>query len=274
MELSLFQVDAFASEVFRGNPAAVMPLTSWLDDALLQALALENNVSETAFIVPDEGQADFHLRWFTPCAEVDLCGHATLATGHVLFEHLGMPGDRIDFRTRSGLVGVMRDGALLTLDFPARPPQRIASPPSLQAALGYEPLEVHEGEYTLAVVEDEATVTSTQPDFDRIAELDGHALMITARGDEVDFVSRFFAPSLGVNEDPVTGSAHTTLAPYWAERLGKQELVARQLSARGGELRVRLAPPGRVLISGHAVTYLEGVARPGATATLDSPPLS
>ena len=262
--LRLFQVDAFASRLFAGNPAAVVPLEAWLDDAMLQAIAAENNLSETAFFVPAaaDDEVDYHLRWLTPEVEVDLCGHATLASAHVLFRHLGAGGDRLRFGSRSGLLEVFREGDLLVLDFPARPCERAELAPDAMAALvralGAEPAEVLRGDRDLMTVfTTEEHVTALEPDFGLLARLDGFAVIATAPGREVDFVSRFFAPRAGVPEDPVTGSAHCTLIPYWSERLGRTELEARQVSRRGGELTCRHLPStSRVHIAGHATTYL------------------
>ena len=254
MQLPLYQVDAFASEVFRGNPAAVCPLGSWLDEALMQRIALENQLSETAFFVREGGA--YRLRWFTPSEEVDLCGHATLASAHVLFEELGFDGEELRFLTRSGELRVTRAGAGYVLDFPARPASPTSGGRELAAALGAPaPLEVHEGPYWMAVYPDEAAVRALSPDFKALALLP--PVIATAPGTDVDFVSRFFAPSFGVDEDPVTGSAHCTSTPYWAERLGRDELVARQVSARGGELRCALRGD-RVAVAGDAVLYLRG----------------
>jgi PhzF family phenazine biosynthesis protein len=255
MKIRQYQVDAFASRVFEGNPAAVCALESWPDDALLQAIAEENNLSETAFFVPsDQG---FRLRWFTPASEVDLCGHATLATAHVLFEHLGYPGQGITFETRSGTLTVKRKGDFLEMDFPACPPTPCASFELLARALGRQPLEVLRADDYLAVFENEAAIRGIKPDFALLGTLDLRSVIITAPGSADDFVSRFFAPRLGIPEDPVTGSAHCTLAPYWAGRLGKRLLSARQVSKRGGSIMCELTD-GRVLLSGSAVTFMEG----------------
>jgi PhzF family phenazine biosynthesis protein len=254
MKIRQYQVDAFASRAFEGNPAAVCPLESWPDDDLLQAIAEENNLSETAFFVPaDNG---FRLRWFTPASEVDLCGHATLAAGHVLFEHLGYPGQVITFETRSGALSVKRKGDLLEMDFPACPPTPCASFELLARALGRQPLEVLRADDYMAVFEDEAAIRGIKPDFFLLGMLDLRGVIITAPGDSHDFVSRFFAPRLGILEDPVTGSAHCTLAPYWAGRLGKHLLSARQVSKRGGSVLCKLNGD-RVRLSGSAVTFME-----------------
>jgi len=258
MEIPIYQVDAFAERLFTGNPAAVCPLQEWLPDETLQAIALENNLSETAFYIPlDEGR--YHLRWFTPGREVDLCGHATLATAHVLFHELGFAGTRLSFDSRSGELVVARDGDWLVLDFPAQPPQPCEAPSGLLEALGGEPRELwFSAEDYVVVYDSEQAVRALRPDFARLAQVEARGVAATAAGGEgVDFVSRFFAPRVGVNEDPVTGSAHCKLAPLWAQRLGKSALLARQLSARGGELRCQLSGE-RVLLAGRGVSYLQG----------------
>lgn len=251
--LRQFQVDAFASRPFTGNPAAVCPLAAWPGDDLLQAIAEENNLSETAFFVPSP--RGFRLRWFTPVAEVDLCGHATLASAHVLFEHMAFVGEAIVFETRSGDLVVRRRNGLLEMDFPARPRQACAVPEALRRGLGVEPLEVYAGDDYLVVLEDEAAVRGLDPDHTELKRLDRRGVIVTAPGEAVDFVSRFFGPKVGVPEDPVTGSAHCTLMPYWAARLGRDELAARQVSRRGGDLLCTLRGD-RVLIAGSAVTVM------------------
>ena len=254
MRILLYQVDAFASEVFRGNPAAVCPLESWLPDATLQAIAAENNLPETAFFVR-EGDA-FRLRWFTPTVEVELCGHATLASGFVLLKESGT----VTFATRSGPLSVRREGDLLTLDLPSLPAAPMAPPPALVKGLAVAPRETLRAMNWLAVLDDEAAVRATKPDFATLAMLHPHGVIVTAPGDAVDFVSRFFGPSFGIPEDPVTGSAHATLTPYWAARLGKKKLSARQLSARGGELACEDLG-ARVALTGRCALYLEGEIR-------------
>jgi PhzF family phenazine biosynthesis protein len=261
MRLKMYQVDAFTPEPFRGNPAAVCPLERWLPDGTMQNIALENNLSETAFFVREGGA--FALRWFTPTVEVDLCGHATLASAFVLFHVLNEPGERVEFRTRSGSLSVARRGDLLELDFPAKPPRACDPPPGLIDALGAEPADVlvaiggaGHGNY-LAVYDSERAVRGLAPDFAVLRRLEGYGVIATAPGDSVDFVSRYFAAAYGVDEDPVTGSSHCTLTPYWAGRLGKSDLSAQQVSKRGGDLRCRLAGD-RVHIAGHAVLYLWG----------------
>jgi PhzF family phenazine biosynthesis protein len=258
MKISYYHVDAFTSRVFAGNPAGVCPLQDFLSAETMQNIALENHVSETAFFVPPAGQPDtFHLRWFTPGAEVDLCGHATLATAFVLRECLGFREPIVHFQTLSGLLSVELQGDLLVMDFPSRPPQPYDAPPALAEGLGIAPLEVSRARDILAVFETEAQVAALKPDFKRLAELDALGVIATAPSDQVDFVSRFFAPRVGVPEDPVTGSSHCTLIPYWAKRLGKQKLNAHQISARGGELACTLLGE-RVKIGGRAVLYLHG----------------
>ena len=256
MQLNLFQVDAFAEHVFAGNPAAVCPLDAWLPEALMQSIAAENNLSETAFFVPEgEEGGNYGLRWFTPQKEIDLCGHATLASAHVLFEHLGFAGLRLDFSTRSGVLSVSRAGNVLALDFPAKAVEPCAAPAALIEGLGAVPCEVHGGRDYLVVFASEEDVRALTPDPRRLAELDRHGVIVTAPGREVDFVSRFFAPKFGVDEDPVTGSAHCSLTPFWAARLGKATLEARQVSQRGGRLQCALSGE-RVILRGRAVTYM------------------
>lgn len=253
----IYQVDAFASERFKGNPAAVCPMEAWLPDATLQAIAAENNLSETAFFVPG-GEGDYELRWFTPAIEVDLCGHATLATAHCLFRHLGHKGKSITFGSRSGLLTVTQEGVEYMLDFPIDNIETAVAPRVLMEALGAEPVEVLMGrDDFLVVLESEAEVAKLSPDFRLLKQVRCRGVIATAPGSTTDFVSRCFYPNAGVEEDPVTGSAHTTMTPYWAERLSKQELTARQLSQRGGSLRCTMLGE-RVAISGRAVTYMKG----------------
>lgn len=235
MSLSYFQVDAFTSRVFGGNPAGVCPLDQWLPEATLQAIAAENNLSETAFLVGSD--ARYELRWFTPTVEVDLCGHATLASAFVVFHELGFAGDRISFQTKIGELGATRDGDRIVLDFPAWPAERCAEVPAdLADALGWLPRELYRNRDFLAVFSSEEEILSLRPEPTVLAKLDCLGVICTAPGTDCDFVSRFFAPGAGIIEDPVTGSAHSTLTPYWSRRLGKSQLFARQLSQRGGEL--------------------------------------
>lgn len=255
MKPPIFQVDAFTSRVFGGNPAAVVVMDQWLDDGVLQAIATENNLSETAFVIPTS--EDCPLRWFTPALEMDLCGHATLGAAHVLLRHYLRGRDTISFTTNSGKLTVTRNDEILAMDFPCRPGRSIAIDDALVAVLGARPKEALLSRDLLVVFESEADVRTFRPDLPKIASLDAFALIISAPGSDVDFVSRFFAPRAGVPEDPVTGSAHCTLIPYWAERLGKATLAARQLSARGGELRCEFRGE-RVIIGGAAVEYLRG----------------
>jgi PhzF family phenazine biosynthesis protein len=258
MKIPIYQVDAFTSEIFSGNPAAVCFLQSWIDDELLQSIAAENNLSETAFLV--RNNEGFDLRWFTPTVEVDLCGHATLASAFVLFACHEWRGENIHFRTRrSGQLIVAKHADLLEMDFPARPAHAITSPAGLNEAIHAKPKEVlGSAEDLLVLLESEKAVRETQPDFSALAELECRGLIITARGDQSDFVSRFFAPRFGIPEDPVTGSAHCVLIPYWASALHKDELHALQVSKRGGELFCVNAHE-RVRISGQAALYMEGV---------------
>jgi len=255
MKINLYQIDAFTSEVFTGNPAAVCPLESWPDDHIMQSIAYENNLSETAFFVPVKD--GFQLRWFTPKTEVELCGHATLATAYVLFNLRGYPGDCIKFETLSGELFVLRSGNKLELDFPSKPPVKCDLPALLVEALGVEPLELYTNEDYVVLLSSEQKVKSIAPDFKTMCNIDTRGIIVTAPGDSVDFVSRFFAPKYGIDEDPVTGSAHCVLAPFWAERLGKNKMTARQVSARGGELLCELAG-SRVKITGSAVKYMQG----------------
>lgn len=255
MELPLFQVDAFADGLFSGNPAAICPLESWLPDATLQAIANENNLSETAFFV--RNSHSFQLRWFTPACEVDLCGHATLASAYVLFHELNEPGDTLRFETKSGELTVRRDGDRLALDFPARPPQPIEPDPRLVTALGGSPMEILAARDYLVRYKTAEEVRQLAPDMELLKKIDRFAFIVTAPGADCDFVSRFFAPAKGVPEDPVTGSAHCTLIPYWARELNKNTLHARQIGRRGGELFCKLLGD-RVEIAGQAKLFLRG----------------
>jgi len=253
--IPLYQVDAFSDHAFGGNPAAVCPLQDWLPDATLQAIGTENNLSETAFIRP-RSDGDYDLRWFTPVHEVDLCGHATLASGHIILTVLEPQRAAVTFYTRSGPLTVTRQDDRLLMDFPALPPKP-ADIGDVAGAIGVEPQAVLASHYSVAVLTDERAVRAVQPDLTRVSKLTPPQLIITAPGNDCDFVSRFFAPTGGINEDPVTGSAHCILTPYWAERLGKTELFARQVSARGGELWCALRGD-RVEIAGHATPVMVG----------------
>jgi PhzF family phenazine biosynthesis protein len=255
MKFDIYQVDAFTREAFHGNPAAVVPLENWLDTETMLAIAAENNLAETAFFVKQD--AGYGLRWFTPTIEMDLCGHATLASAFVLWNELGYEADEIAFETKSGTLKVAREGDLMVMDFPSRPAEETESPDGLAEALGGTPEKVLKSRDYLAVYNTESEVLALRPDFRAITALGVHAVIVTAPGERSDFVSRFFAPSVGVDEDPVTGSAHCTLIPYWAERLGKTELYARQVSNRGGELFCELKGD-RVKMAGNAVLYLKG----------------
>ena len=255
MRIPYYRIDAFASGPFQGNPAGVCILEHWLPDELMQKIAQENRHSETAFVVAAAGV--FQLRWFTPVKEVRLCGHATLAAAFALFEHRGHPGTAIQFETASGPLMVEREGSLLVLDLPARPTEPCETPVALVRALNQPPLETRRARAYLAVLATESDVRTLQPDLKAVEELDAAGLIVTAPGQDVDFVSRYFAPRLGVPEDPVTGSAHCALIPYWSERLGKTRMNALQLSARGGALRCEHLG-GRVKIGGQAVSYLSG----------------
>lgn len=258
MKTPIWQVDAFATEPFRGNPAAVCVLTEPRPELWMQQVALEMNLSETAFVV-HQGE-DFLLRWFTPACEVRLCGHATLASAHVLWsEGMVEPSRTIDFRTiHSGVLSARRRREAIELDFPARPPEEIPSPAGLAESLGFEPVLVARGgRDVLVLAENEAQVKSLRPDFSLLRKVEARGVIVTAPAAEVDFVSRFFAPTVGIDEDPVTGSAHCCLCPFWAGRLGKTSMVGHQVSARGGIVAVRLSGE-RVKLAGPAVTTLRG----------------
>ncbi len=258
MKLTLYQVDAFAAQIFKGNPAAICPLDEWLPEDTMQQIAMENNLSETAFFVKRPG--GYGLRWFTPKMEVDLCGHATLATAHVLFHHLNYEGSSITFFTHSGDLKVkQKETGLYAMNFPV--PRMIKEKAPEPLKRGMSKLSIQEcfkaDDYML-VTDDETELQKLRPDFGLLAEVDTRGIIVTAPGSKVDFVSRFFAPAAGISEDPVTGSAHTMLAPYWAQRLGKKELKARQISPRGGEIRCRLKDDDRVELTGQACTFMVG----------------
>jgi PhzF family phenazine biosynthesis protein len=254
MQIPYYHVDAFSSRAFGGNPAGVCPLEKWLPDDTLQRIAAENNLSETAFFTREKDF--FHLRWFTPLVEVDLCGHATVASAFILYSEFEYV-DSIRFQTRSGLVATTLRGDLIELDFPSRPPEPCAAPEFLLRGLRKPPLEVLKSRDYFAVYDSESDVASLEPDFEVLARLDSLGIIVTARGKDCDFVSRFFAPRAGILEDPVTGSSHCSLIPFWADRLGKTGMFARQISRRGGELHCRLLGD-RVGIGGHAVLYSRG----------------
>jgi PhzF family phenazine biosynthesis protein len=256
MKVPFYQIDAFSGKVFGGNPAAVCILETWLDTDVLQSIAAENNLSETAFLVP-KSRGLYELRWFTPTVEMDLCGHATLAGAFAIFSFIDGTLSSVNFETKSGLLTVAKSGELLSMDFPARKPVPAKNNPLIAEALGAKPLDVLASRDLLVVFDDEATIKDMKPDFGKLMQIDTFAVIVTAQGEKADFVSRFFAPRAGIPEDPVTGSAHCTLIPYWSERLGKNKLHAFQLSGRGGELFCENAGY-RVKIAGRAALYASG----------------
>ena len=260
MKIKIFQIDAFTDKVFGGNPAAVCPLDDWLEDEILHDIAIENNLAETAFFVPLSADR-FHLRWFTPELEMDLCGHATLASAFVIFEHLEFEGNEVLFETQSGLLKVKKDGDYFELDLPSRPPQKAELPKAIVNGLSIQPVEVWKARDYLLVYNSEDDVKKIEANIAIINQIniDPGGIIVTAKGKAagVDFVSRFFTPQASIFEDPVTGSAHCTLVPFWADRLNKTQLSALQVSNRGGELLCQLNKD-RVLIKGKAVKYLEG----------------
>jgi len=257
MRTPIYQIDAFTSRPFAGNPAAVMPMNRFLSDATMLAIAAENNLSETAFLIAEGG--DYRLRWFTPQVEVPLCGHATLASGAVVMERLEPGRNRVVFHSASGPLTVTRSGASYLMDLPARPSQEVATPPGLAEALGAVPVEVRVNEFNyMAVLENAQSVRRLYPEMAVIARMNRPGVIVTAPGDGInDFISRYFAPAKGIPEDPVTGAAHCMLAPYWAQRLGKTEFRAFQASRRGGEILCRLLN-NRTELEGSCVFYLEG----------------
>jgi PhzF family phenazine biosynthesis protein len=258
MQLAIYQVDAFTDRLFGGNPAAVIPLKEWLPDTLLQKIALENNLSETAFFVPEND--GFHIRWFTPAVEVALCGHATLATAFVIFNLLKYPTDIIIFDSLSGILKVRKEGKLLELDFPAQGAESIVAPEALVAGIGKQPVEVYTaGEDYLLVYNSQKDIENITPDFGVLKKIQTRGIIVTARAStkKLDFVSRFFAPAVGIDEDPVTGSAYTKLVPYWAGKLGKNEFKSEQISSRKGSLTCKLTGD-RVLIAGQGKLYMKG----------------
>lgn len=254
---TIYQVDAFSNKVFGGNPAAVCILETWLNEAIMQSIAAENNLAETAFVV--KRKSDFEIRWFTPTIEVALCGHATMAAAHVLFEHLNYENNTIEFYSnQSGRLSVTKNNGMLTLDFPKDELQKVDPPLDILKAFKKAPIETYKGKTDyLLLYENQHDIEQSDPNLHILKHNKARGIMITAPGIEVDFVSRFFAPGSGVDEDPVTGSAHTSLTPFWADRLGKTKLTARQLSQRKGELTCELVGE-RVKISGKAITYLIG----------------
>ncbi|WP_372947151.1 PhzF family phenazine biosynthesis protein [Mariniphaga sp.] len=256
MKIPIYQIDAFADKVFSGNPAAVVPLQKWLPDKTMQNIALENNLSETAFFIPAEN--GFHIRWFTPATEVNLCGHATLASAFVLFHHLNYQEKEIRFQSKSGLLKVTKDGELIVLDFPTSEVKGVEFQPNIEKAFGIKPQKCFKGrEDLMFVFRNQGEIQNLKPDFSFLKTLEMRGIIATAPSGEFDFVSRFFAPREGIDEDPVTGSAHTMLIPYWAEKLGKTKLVAKQISKRGGVLYCKYAE-NRVEIGGNAQTYMTG----------------
>ena len=262
MKIPIYQIDAFTNQLFGGNPAAVCQLEAWLPNEMMQNIAAENNLAETAFFVPcaKEQVADFEITWFTPTYEIDLCGHATLATAHVIWEYLGFPKNEIKLRSpQSGDLVVRKNGNYLELDFPSRPPQLVPTSIDFEVALGAKPVEVLKAREYVVVLENETAVRQAIPNYTLFADLDAIGVVITAQGDDpaVDFVSRCFDKLEELGEDPVTGSAHCYLIPYWAEKLTKDQFLAHQISPRGGELHCKLLGD-RVRIAGQAVTYLKG----------------
>jgi len=256
MKIPIYRIDAFTNRPLSGNPAAVCPLEEWLPDATMQAIASKNNLSETAFFVAtDDG---FHIRWFTPLSEVSLCGHATLASAWCVFNELGYDKDEIIFRSESGPLRVIQNNGLITLNFPADPPVACEAPQALSGAFKATPLECLKAMDYMLVFADEADVAGAEPDLELLKKPDLRGVIITAPSEKYDFVCRFFAPKIGIDEDPVTGSAFTELTPYWADKIGKKTLRARQLSARGGEVFCELKGR-RILISGRAVKYSKGM---------------
>lgn len=251
-----YVVDAFSEKPFGGNPAGVCLLVHWIEDSLMQKIAFENNLSETAFLVKKDG--DYDLRWFTPEAEINLCGHATLGSAYVLMNYVDQTMKKVNFHTLSGILSVAKEEDYYTMDLPSSKPKACEKPDLLEEALGVKVLETYSARDLLVVVKDEKTVAAMQPDFALVRKLKGvYAVIVTAKGTDCDFVSRFFIPNVGIPEDPVTGSSHTELIPFWSERLSKSELTARQLSRRGGFLKCKNLGE-RVLISGKAVAYLSG----------------
>jgi len=257
MKIPIYQVDAFSDELFKGNPAAVCPLDNWIDTEIMQKVAFENNLSETAFFVK-EAEGQYHIRWFTPLSEVDLCGHATLAAAHILFKYTTFPQNKIKFTSKSGDLFVSKKEDLLWLDFPVSKMKKVSPPLLLIEGIGINPLETYEGTSDImAVLNNEYLVRKLHPKIEILERIKTRGVIITAKGNTTDFVSRFFAPRVGVVEDPVTGSAHTLLTPFWAAKLQKKHLKALQLSERGGQLECILKGK-RVHIGGSATTFLEG----------------
>jgi len=261
MKLNLYQIDAFTSTLFKGNPAAVVPLEKWIDDELMQQLALENNLAETVFFVPSkqDGAADFDIRWFTPELEINLCGHATLASAFALYSILGYSKPSVTFHSKSGLLKVVKNNNMYEMDFPSWKPERIAEyPQDMAEILGVkEIIGAYKYRDLLIEVNTEAEVVNAKPDFTALKKT-GEMVILTAKGDKIDFVSRFFAPSAGIDEDPVTGSAHSQLIPFWSEKLDKKKMFARQLSKRGGDVYCEQLSNERVMIGGECIFYMKG----------------
>lgn len=258
MNQEIFIVDAFTSKLFSGNPAAVCPLKKWISEDLMKKIAMENNLSETAFFVKENGK--YHIRWFTPTIEVPLCGHATLASSFVIFNYLEKESDEIIFTSLSGELSVSRNEDLISLNFPANKPERVEVNKEVNRALNADPKELYFNKSFLAVFETEEEVKSINPDFREFERVHSDGIIVTAPGNKSDFVSRYFVPSAGIDEDPVTGFAHTLLTPFWSEKLNKTDLHAFQISQRGGELYLKNLSGGRVEISGKAVIYSRGTA--------------
>jgi len=255
IKIDVYQIDAFARRAFEGNPAAVCPLDAWLPDAVMQSIAAENNLSETAFFVTDGD--GFEIRWFTPTTEVDLCGHATLASAFVLFRIFDYAGDTVVFNSKSGPLPVSQDGDRFVLDFPAQSPQPCATPAAIVEAFGVTPLECLRAVDYVVILESAEQVTQADPDIDKLRSIDSRGVIISAAAQDYDFVARVFAPNAGIAEDPVTGSAYTQLVPHWAKKVGKTKFRARQVSERGGDLYCELVGE-RVLIAGTAVRFMQG----------------
>ncbi len=254
--MTIYQVDAFNNEIFKGNPAAVCPLDKWISEDLMQSIAEENNLSETVFFV--KNKQSFNLRWFTPACEIDLCGHATLAAAHIIFTELNYKEKIIVFNSKSGKLTVQKNNDWYTLNFPSEEIEEIITPSILKQALNVPIIKTYKGKWKLLVeLQNETTISNLTPNFSLLSELDSNGIIVTSKGDTVDFVSRFFAPKLNINEDPVTGSAHTLLIPFWAKKLNKNNLNAIQLSKRVGVLKCEYLNE-RVEMSGQAITYLKG----------------
>jgi PhzF family phenazine biosynthesis protein len=256
MKLPIFQVDAFTSEIFKGNPAAVVPLEEWLPDSTLQNIALENNLSETAFFVWEDDH--YHIRWFTPTIEVPLCGHATVASAFVIFNFVNPDLNEISLQSKSGPLSVTKENDLISLNFPANKPELVEAPQKLLDAVPFKPDHVLFNKSYLAIFDNEQIIRQMKPDIRALEELHDFGLIISAMGDEYDFVSRFFVPGAGIDEDPVTGFAHTLLTPYWSEQLNKKKMRAYQASDRGGEVIVENLENDRVKLSGRAVLFMKG----------------